>query len=411
MKGIWDIYCASRVVQMDAPGVLGVLRGPTKQLVSSALVGACGISGVEYALDGKAHCLVYRSPYDDEVLYGAAGLGQPEVYYRPVGLAAIRMIASPYSVGLTLVRNMSLSCLGVAHGHILLLTEAEERAIEKGVAAEDVPFPWDEVPKAVRRGVINSGLDMAVLSVRSMLDWSIQPSSGGRHRMCVDLKRTAREMICDSSSSFWERFIKVLGTGLFSEMTLFASEWIISCALDCARILARDDVGRKTQRVAVRCGMHGARCASLWLAVCLGNGVGASAPRLQPVCMLACANVSSFLVNMFYASLTARVEDAVFSKDDDGSGDDTGEEGQNDEQPYSPPAAASSSRDMSQYGPESPDMTPMPTQEIDKSVMMDGDEAHSVAPNDDGPAAAASVTHVVSSRGPRLPPRRRLVKK
>jgi hypothetical protein len=126
--------------------------------------------------------------------------------------------------------------------------------------------------------------------------------------------------------------------------------------------------------------------------------------------MLACANVSSFLVNMFYASLTARVEDAVFSKDDDGSDDDAGEEGQNDEQPYSPPAAASSSRDMSQYGPESPDMTPMPTQEIDKSVMMDGDEGQTATPRDDGPAAA-SVTHVVSSRGPRLPPRRRLVKK
>ena len=405
MKGVWDIYCASRALQMDGSGVLGVLRGPTKQLVSSALVGACGMSGIEYALDGRAHCLVYRSPYDDEVLYGAAS--RREAYYRPVGLAAIQMIASPYSVGLTLVRNMSLSCLSVAHSHILLLTEAEERAIEKGVDAEDVPFPWEEVPKAVRRGVINSGLDMAVLSVRSMLDWSIKPSSGGRHRMCVDLKRTAREVVCDSTSSFWERFVKVLGTGLLSEMTLFASEWIISCVLDSARILVRDSVGRKTARVAVRCGMHGARCVSLWLAVCLGNGVGASAPRLQPVCMLACANVGSFLVNMFYSSLTARVEDAVFRKDDDGSDDDAGE----DVEPYSPPAAASSSRDASQFGPESPDMTPMPTQEIDNSVMMDGEEENTAMPgSDDGPAAA-SVTHVVSSRGPRLPPRRRLVKK
>jgi hypothetical protein len=52
----------------------------------------------------------------------------------------------------------------------------------------------------------------------------------------------------------------------------------------------------------------------------------------------------------------------------------------------------------------------MPTQEIDKSVMMDGDEGQTATPRDDGPAAA-SVTHVVSSRGPRLPPRRRLVKK
>ncbi len=146
MKGVWDIYCASRALQMDGSGVLGVLRGPTKQLVSSALVGACGVSGIEYALDGRAHCLVYRSPYDDEVLYGAAS--RREAYYRPVGLAAIQMIASPYSVGLTLVRNMSLSCLSVAHSHILLLTEAEERAIEKGVDAEDVPFPWEEVPKA-----------------------------------------------------------------------------------------------------------------------------------------------------------------------------------------------------------------------------------------------------------------------
>jgi hypothetical protein len=54
-------------------------------------------------------------------------------------------------------------------------------------------------------------------------------------------------------------------------------------------------------------------------------------------------------------------------------------------------------------------MTPMPTQEIDKSVMLDGDE-HGATLHDDGSAAAA-VTHVVSSRGPRLPPRRRLVKK
>lgn len=391
--------------------LLGLLEGPTKQLVASAVLtaGGCGV------LVERANCLTYRAPYDDDVFQGR-GIENPassvpvpalkgKAHCRSIGLSAIRTIMSPYNMGLTVARNMSLACLHLAHKHILLLTEAEERAIETGKEPEYIPFPWDDMPKALRTGATNSGLDVAVLSIRGLLDWGAIEcfEKSFSEKLTTDLRRTARNMLQDFSA--WQRLKKVLVTSLFSEITLFASEWLISCVLDSARVM----IGKKQntwKRLIVRYGMHGARCSSLWLAVSVGNGIGASTPKMQPLFMLLCTNIASFLVNTFYASLMSRVEDYMaFDDNTDGKKKDEGkDEGDDSDEPESPPKVRGFTS-YSSLGPESPDMmTPLHSETMESPEMTLHPDR-----NIESIVQASPVTHTISTRGPRLPPRRRLM--
>jgi len=72
-------------------------------------------------------------------------------------------------------------------------------------------------------------------------------------------------------------------------------------------------------KVAVNC----ARCATLWVAVGVGNGVGASSPKARGLCMLVGANAAALLVNMYYRRVWARVERQLFGGDASG-GDASG---------------------------------------------------------------------------------------
>lgn len=60
----------------------------------------------------------------------------------------------------------------------------------QGKEPEDVPFPWGDVPKAVKAGMYNSVLDVTVLSTRGVLDAVAQ----GRlprwlsHKMCKGIE-------------------------------------------------------------------------------------------------------------------------------------------------------------------------------------------------------------------------------
>ena len=40
----------------------------------------------------------------------------------------------------------------------------------QGKEPEHVPFPWNDVPNALRAGCVHSALDITVLSTRGMLD-------------------------------------------------------------------------------------------------------------------------------------------------------------------------------------------------------------------------------------------------
>lgn len=400
--------------------VLRLLAGPTQRAVSC----------LRESLIKTSHCSVvntYRIPYDDDVFAASKGQGSElpfsqlpqdwdtfeqeqkpynEGYVRPIGMAAIRTITSPYMMGLTVARNMSLACLNLAHKHILLLTEAEERAIETGKEPDYIPFPWDDLPEALRNGGRHSGMDIAVLSVRGLLDWSAGKcfSQATSVKMHTDLRRTAKDMLKEYSP--WQRVPRVIKTSLFSEMTLFASEWAFSCVLDVTRLLLnkRD---RVVKRILIKIGMHGARCSSLWVAVSLGNGIGSSSPKLQPLFMLACANMCSFLVNTFFASLTRRIEDTLDISGDDCDGKKgSGGGGGMGHEPFSNAGFCTSFPQGLASGPESPDViTPMPSEPMESPV---ASIAFNTSAGDISSIQPSPLTHTISSKGPRLPPRRKI---
>ena len=295
---------------------------------------------------------------------------------------------------------MSLACLNLAHKHILLLTEAEEKAIETGKEPEYIPFPWDDLPLAIRSGGLHSGMDVAVLSVRGLLDWTAGSCFSRRTslKMHTDLRRTAKDMLLEYSA--WQRVPRVMKTSLFSEMTLFASEWFVSCILDTTRlILSKKD--NMMKRMLIKIGMHGVRCSSLWLAVSFGNGMGSSSPKLQPLCMLACAQMCSFLVNSFYASLTVRIERALIDNNGGKKGGDGGGSIGNE---GFPPNVATHFPIGFSTGPDSPDITTTMQEEAIESPV----PSISFSATNDSSVEPSTVRHTISSKGPRLPPRRKI---
>ena len=256
-------------------------------------------------------------------------------------MVACAALVSPYNLGLTFARNMSLSSLNLAHKHILMLTDAEEMAIEKGTEPEYIPFPWEDVPGALRGGVINGVLDIVVLSTRGTLDAMARDTLPVwlSYKMRKDLRKSARRKL---KYVFWERAIRVTKTALFSEATLFVAEWIVSSMLDCYRVFRKKKRSSKKIMVhmGVRIGIQFGRCCTLWMAVAVGNGVGSGFPKLQPLFMLACTNVASFVINMYYSSLSARIEDQLGFLRDDDHGDDGRPPSDVLDSPPTPPAPA-----------------------------------------------------------------------
>lgn len=249
------------------------------------------------------------------------------LYERPIGTAAIRTLTSPYNMGFTVARNMALSCLVLAHTHIVLLTEAEEKAIENNCEPEYVPFPWDDLPDVLKRGAVNSCMDVTVLSTRGVLDYvvkSVLSSGSGTRtvvtRMHTDMRRTTRALA--PAYPFAERFTRVVKTALWSEITLYLSEFVVTSVLDAVRVVrAGGGVGARVgERVVAKVAVNCARCATLWVAVSVGNGVGASSPKARGLCMLVGANAAALLVNMYYRRVWARVERQLFGGDASGEG-------------------------------------------------------------------------------------------
>lgn len=388
--------------------VLDLLEPPTRRMLSC----------MNSLILTESHCSVntYRIPYDDEV-FASGGTGPQEPVFpgshmtqdweipgkesrhlRPIGMSAIRTITSPYSMGLTVARNMSLACLNLAHKHILLLTEAEEKAIETGREPEYIPFPWDDLPQALRSGGLHSGMDVAVLSMRGLLDWTAGScfTRGTSMKMHTDLRKTAKDMLVEYS--VWQRVPRVMKTSLFSEMTLFASEWVMSSILDMTRLalMKKDHI---MKRMLIKFGMHGARCSCLWVAVSFGNGVGSSSPKLQPLCMLACAQMCSFLVNSFFASLTARIELDLIDTDSD-----DGKKKKGDGDSTVPSDIATHFATGFSTSPDSPDViATMQSGAIESPV-----PSITFNPIEESTVEPSTVTHTISSKGPRLPPRRKI---
>lgn len=246
------------------------------------------------------------------------------LYKRPIGLPAIRTLTSPYNVGFTVARNMALMCLGLVHKHIVLLTEAEEKAIETNAPEpEHVPFPWEELPLVLKRGGLNSCMDMTVLSTRGVLDWMVGdlllPSRCSAEtvvRMHTDMRRTSRALA--PAYPMAQRFTRVVKTAFWSEITLYLSEWLVTSVLETAWLVI-EGKDRFLERILLRTVVNGARCASLWLAVSVGNGVGASSPRMRPLTMLVGANAAALVVNRYWRRASVRIEARAFG-DDGGDG-------------------------------------------------------------------------------------------
>ena len=150
---------------------------------------------------------------------------------------------------------------------------------------------------------------------------------------------------------------------------------------------------RVVMHMGLRVGLQTARCTCLWFLVSLGNGVGSSSPKLQPLFMLACSNLASFMVNMYFGALSARIENALLvsseKKKDDDDGDDDGSDPPSQATPSSSTVAAVSDdygnvRRVQQLVDEYAPMVPPP------------------------PVPQQSFAHASgAARGPRLPPRRR----
>lgn len=256
------------------------------------------------------------------------------LYKRPIGVPAIRTLTSPYNMGFTVARNMSLACLGLVHRHIVLLTEAEEKAIESNASEpEHVPFPWEELPAVLKRGGVNSLMEMTVVSTRGALDWLagdvLLPNRCSVEtvvRMHTDMRRTSRALA--PAYPMLQRFTRVVKTAFWSEITLYVSEWLVTSVLETAR-LVMEGKDRFVGRLLLRTAVNGARCASLWLAVSVGNGVGASSPKMRPLTMLVGANAAALVVNMYWRRASVRIEARVFGNDgDDGDDEDDGDDGQ-----------------------------------------------------------------------------------
>eukprot|EP00890_Picochlorum_soloecismus_P000565 jgi/Picsp_1/1509/NSC_04987-R1_---NA--- len=352
--------------------------------------GVADQSGNSIVIDGKS--LFWMGSFAAQAL-------EEKKILRPVGRRAFGQLTSPYSLGLTVARNVSLSTLNLAHRHILLLTEAEERAIELGKEPEDVPFPWGDVPKAIKAGMYNSVLDVTVLSTRGVLDALAQGKLPRwlSHKMCKDLRKSAQRKV--ARYSVWTRWMKVAKTSLFSEATLFMAECSVSSLLDCGRILKRYNgaMSRKAvMHMGLRVGLQTARCTCLWLVVSLGNGVGSSSPKLQPLFMLACSNLASFLVNMYFGALSARIESALLvssekvkNKDDDDDRDDDS----SDPPAQATPSGAAVAAVSDDYG------------NVRRLQQLVDEYAPMVPPP---PVPQQSFAHAIDvARGPRLPPRRR----
>ena len=247
------------------------------------------------------------------------------LYKRPVGMPAVRTLTSPYNVGFTVARNMSLACLGLVHKHIVLLTEAEERAIETNAPEpEHVPFPWEELPVVLKRGAVNSCMDMTVLSTRGIIDWMagdlLVPNRCSVEtvvRMHTDMRRTSRALA--PAYPMGQRFTRVVKTAVWSEITLYTSEWLVTSVLDTVR-LVMEGKDRFVERLVLKMAVNGARCATLWLAVSVGNGVGASSPRMRPLMMLVGANAAALVVNMYWRRASVRIEARAFGEGDAGDG-------------------------------------------------------------------------------------------
>lgn len=112
-------------------------------------------------------------------------------------------------------------------------------------------------------------------------------------------------------------------TALFSEATLFIAECLVSFSLDCIRVVKKGtmSIQRGYSYLSIRLGIQIARCTMLWLFVSLGNGIGSGSPKLQPLFMLGCANLSSMLVNMYFNAFSVRIEKRMIDdsdKDEDG---------------------------------------------------------------------------------------------
>ena len=255
------------------------------------------------------------------------------LYKRPIGVTAIRTLTSPYNVGFTVARNMSLAFLGLTHKHILLLTEAEEKAIETNSEPEPVPFPWDELPVVLKRGGLNSCMDLTVLSMRGMLDWvagdlvlSSRCSAETIVRMHTDMRRTSKALA--PAYPMAQRFTRVAKTALWSEMTFYVSEWLVTSVLDAVR-LVMEGKDRFVQRILLKMTVNSARCATLWVAVSVGNGLGASSPKMRPLTMLIGANAAALIVNLYWRRVWSRVEYLAFGDNGEGDakkGDSNGED-------------------------------------------------------------------------------------
>jgi hypothetical protein len=344
---------------------LEFLQGPTRQLVASALAAGAATAAAGAAADlllahaAPAHCLVLRQPYDDDVfaagpgaasdkagvivapldaaaarLRARAGAGKP---LRPVGGAALARIAAPRNVAVTGARNVGLAALVVVNGYFTALYEEEEDAAAAGREPEVPPFPEKALAAAARRGCTNAACDWAIQLARSLLDWAAAAWLPLRlsRRLRKELRAAAVSAARKGRHPAWARAPRVARAALFSEATLLAADWAVTCALEAAnaarfarRVAAAGGApparALVARRLAARWALQGARCAVALVAVALGYGLGSAVPseRWRWTAMFLCAQGASFSANAWMNAWIVAADARLF--DDGGGGGGSG---------------------------------------------------------------------------------------
>jgi hypothetical protein len=363
---------------------LELLQGPSRQLVASALAASAGVAATAaagaaadllLAHAAPAHCLVLRQPYDDDVfaagpgdakagdlvapldaaaarLRARAGPGKP---LRPVGGAALARIAAPRNVAVTGARNVGLAALVVVNGYFTALYEEEEDAAAAGREPELPPFPEKALAAAARRGCANAACDWAIQLARSLLDWAAAAWLPPRlsRRLRKELRAAAISAARKGRYPAWARAPRVARAALFSEATLLAADWAVTCALEVAnaarfarRVAAAGGAtparALVARRLAARWALQGARCAVALAAVALGYGLGSAVPseRWRWTAMFLCAQGASFSANAWMNAWIVAADARLFDDGGAGAGGGGGAGGGFGLPPPPPPAPA-----------------------------------------------------------------------
>jgi len=215
---------------------------------------------------------------------------------------------------------VAVSSLLTINRYIGLLIEAEEQAAATGEDPIYPPFLGKDLQRSVKVGCINASIDWATQMLRSVLDWIAAKN------FTLTLSRRIRKDLRASALrkdhyKFYFRGPRVARTSLFSEITLYLADWLITCCFEMYNALLRRPTTQelvaahgviyprstKLKLLAIRCGLQLGRCTAVWLAISIGNGIGSTAPmKYRGISMFVCTQVAAMGTNLYANAFIAR---------------------------------------------------------------------------------------------------------